>query len=62
MEYAVATDELRRMKKQLGVAGIPHVLVITPDNIVRWQGFPLLGADPLTEETVAKIIAASKSN
>lgn len=60
MEYAVATDMRKTLKRKLGVEGIPHVLIISPDNIVRWQGFPGNGEDPLTEETVAAIIAASK--
>ncbi len=61
VEYHIATDPDKRMKKQLKVSGIPHVLIITPDNVVRWQGFPQSPEDPLTEETLAQIISKSKS-
>lgn len=61
MDYYVGTDTSRAMKDKIGVKGIPHVMIITPDNVVRWQGFPGLGDDPLTEETIAQIIAASKA-
>jgi hypothetical protein len=36
-----------------------HLLVISPDHIVRWQGFPTSGHDPLSEEKIAQIIKAS---
>lgn len=60
VKYPIATDPTKTMKKKIGITGIPHVMVISPDNIVRWQGFPQLGDDSLTEETLAKIIEASK--
>ena len=60
MEYNVAIDTQGRTDKVVGVQGIPHVLVVTPDGIVRWQGFPLDDAEPLTEATLAKIVAVYK--
>jgi len=63
MQYNVAIDASKgSMKHQLGVSGIPHVLIMSPDGIVRWQGFPGSGEDPLTEKTIAQIIEASKSH
>ena len=59
MTYNVATDTTGALKKQLGVSGIPHVLVISPDGVVRWQGFPLDNIDPLTEAKLAQILEAS---
>lgn len=59
--YSVAVDPGKKMKAKIGVTGIPHVMVITPDNIVRWQGFPASDEDPLTEEKLAQIIKASKA-
>jgi thiol-disulfide isomerase/thioredoxin len=41
MEYPSAIDPAKRMDKATNVKGIPHVLVISTDAIVRWQGFPL---------------------
>lgn len=35
---AYAPDQ--RLYRELGVSGIPHVVVISPDGVVRWQGFP----------------------
>jgi cytochrome c biogenesis protein CcmG/thiol:disulfide interchange protein DsbE len=60
MNYSVATDTSGALKAQLGVSGIPHVLVISPDHVVRYQGFPSSDQDPLTEETLSKIIKASE--
>jgi len=48
IEYTVAIDTQARMKKDLEVRGIPHVLVIDPKGIVRWEGFPLLAGYELT--------------
>lgn len=59
-EYAVGLDEERSAKGALGISGIPHVMIYTPDGIVRWQGFPGSDKDPLTEDVVAQIIAAYK--
>ena len=60
MGYIVATDAEKKMSKALGVQGIPHVMVISADGIVRWQGFPPMQEDPLTTEKLAQIIKASK--
>ncbi len=57
IDYAVAIDRKKRMKTQLAVTGIPHVILIDPSGIVRWEGFPLLASDRLTESTVANVIS-----
>jgi cytochrome c biogenesis protein CcmG/thiol:disulfide interchange protein DsbE len=56
MAYAQATDTKKRMSTEVGVKGIPHVLVISTDGIVRWQGFPLSTEEPLTKKIVRQII------
>lgn len=61
MHYDVATDEQRRTGNVVGVKGIPHAMVISKDNIVRWQGFPGLEADPLTTEKMEQIIMANRA-
>lgn len=61
MDYNVGIDTQDRTGKVVGVEGIPHVLVISPDGIVRWQGFPLDETERLTEATIAQIVAASKA-
>jgi cytochrome c biogenesis protein CcmG, thiol:disulfide interchange protein DsbE len=62
MNYSVAIDTQKRMSKALGVHGIPHVMVVSPDGIVRWQGFPGSSEDPLTLEKLEQVIAASKAS
>ena len=61
MPYNVGIDPKMTMLNEIGVKGIPHVLVISADGIVRWQGFPLSGKDPLTEKVLKKIIATSNA-
>lgn len=60
MNYFVGIDEKSQMMNTLGVEGIPHCYVITPDGIVRYQGFPLDEKDPLTADKLKQIIDASK--
>ncbi|MBX3118915.1 MAG: TlpA family protein disulfide reductase [Fimbriimonadaceae bacterium] len=62
MKYHVAIDTQKRTSKELGVQGIPHVMIITPDGIVRWQGFPGEKADKLTEEKLKQIIDTAKAS
>ena len=62
MDYSVSTDAEKTMSKAVGVEGIPHVLVITPDGVVRWQGFPLQDDDKLTKEKLAQIITTFKKS
>ncbi len=57
IEYSSAIDAQARTKKAVGVTGIPHVLILDPNGIVRWEGFPLLDGYELTEKVVEEIIA-----
>ncbi len=61
VSYPMAVDVKQTLLKILGVEGIPHVLVISPDGIVRWQGFPSLSQDSLTTEKLEQIIKAGKA-
>ncbi len=61
VNYTMAVDSKKVLKSKLGIMGIPHVMIISSDGIVRWQGFPGLGSDTLTEEIVATIIATDKA-
>ena len=47
-------------KGAVGVRGIPHVLLVSSDGIVRWQGFPGDPADPLDEKVVATVEGLGK--
>jgi cytochrome c biogenesis protein CcmG/thiol:disulfide interchange protein DsbE len=58
IEYASAIDTQKRMSKTLEITGIPHVIiVIDPKGIVRWEGFPLLSGEELTEKVITDIMA-----
>jgi len=56
IEYFSAIDTRARTKKAVEVEGIPHVLIIDPKGIVRWEGFHLLEGHELTEQVVQKIL------
>ena len=56
IEYYSAIDTQHRMKDELSVRGIPHVIVLEPEGYVVWEGFPLLKGYELTHETVEKIL------
>lgn len=60
IDYDVALAPELEMYKAIGISGIPHCLVISADGIVRWQGFPAMDEDELTEEKLAQIIQESK--
>ena len=57
IDYSVAIDTKGRTKTAVGVTGIPHVMLIDPQGIVRWEGFPFLNGSELTEQVVADILA-----
>ena len=57
IEYFSAIDTKAKMKQQVEVTGIPHVVIIDPAGIVRWEGFPLLEGHELTEKVMEDILA-----
>jgi len=56
IEYFSAIDTRARTKKELGVFGIPHVIIVEPGGSVVWEGFPLLKGYELTDKIIAKMI------
>jgi cytochrome c biogenesis protein CcmG, thiol:disulfide interchange protein DsbE len=56
INYAVAIDTQARMKKSLAVTGIPHVILMDPQGIVRWEGFPFLKGYELSDKVIQDII------
>ena len=56
MRYNVAVDGQKRLETAVKVVGIPQVLVISPDGVVRWQGFPGSDEDKLTTQKLSDII------
>ena len=64
IEYYSAIDTKKVMSKELEITGIPHVILVDPKGIVRWEGFPLWKEDTLKAETIERIIEryGNKSN
>ena len=56
IEYFSAIDTKKRMKNVVQVKGIPHVMIIDPQGIVRWEGFPFLSGHKLTETVVENLL------
>ncbi|HYE03075.1 MAG TPA: TlpA family protein disulfide reductase [Phycisphaerales bacterium] len=52
--YPQAVDQKKVLSNSLQVQGIPHVVVMSTDGVVRWQGNPL---DPKFGAVVQQIIA-----
>ena len=57
IEYSSALDTQARTKKVYAVKGIPHAVLIDPQGVVRWEGFPLLEGHELTPDVVKALIA-----
>ena len=62
IEYYSAIDTKATMKKALGVTGIPHVILIDPQGIVRWEGFPFLEGHKLTADVIKNLIKKYKNS
>jgi hypothetical protein len=60
IEYFSAIDTERRMYNSLEIKGIPHCILIDPNGIVRWEGFPTLTGFELTSEVIKGIIEKYK--
>lgn len=55
-----AIDTQARTKKEFGVFGVPHAVIIEPEGYVIWEGFPLLKGYELTEDIIEKILAVGR--
>ncbi len=56
IDYYNAIDTQARLKKELEVKGIPHCILIDPEGIVRWEGFPTLTDHELTTAVLEDIM------
>lgn len=56
IDYALAIDTQGRTKKEVEVKGIPHVMLIDPSGIVRWEGYPMQEGFELTEKVLQEIL------
>lgn len=56
-DYAQAVDPKANVKEGLEIQGIPHVIVMSSDGVVRWQGNPHPSADLKgLQETVEQLV------
>ena len=60
IEYYNAIDTKKRTKSFLQVKGIPHCILVDPQGIVRWEGFPGLKGHELTAGVIEEIIEKYK--
>ena len=56
MEYYSTLDTNSTLNTAYGIQGIPHVVLIDPEGIVRWEGFPSLTGHELTSKVIKNII------
>ena len=56
VQYYSAVDSHKVMSKQLGIKGVPHVIIINPKGIVVWEGYPLLEGDELTSQVIKDLL------
>ena len=61
INYFEAIDTKGTVKDSLQVKGIPHAILIDPKGIVRWEGFPLLQGNELTEEVIKGLLDKYKN-
>ena len=60
IEYYSAIDTKKTLKNLYEVKGIPHCVLIDPKGIVRWEGYPSLEGEELTEKVISDIISKYK--
>lgn len=56
IEYYSAIDTKKLLKNIYEVRGIPHCVIINPDGIVVWEGWPQQKGYELTEKTISELI------
>lgn len=59
MTYYSAIDTKERLESKYKVKGIPHCVIINPDGIVVWEGWPHLQGHELTSEVIQELIASN---
>ena len=56
IEYYSAYDTKEVLKKQYEVEGIPHLVIVAPNNKIVWEGFPFSSEDKLDLKKVGLIV------
>jgi len=60
IEYYSAIDTKERLELKYEIKGIPHCVLIDPQGIVRWEGYPDLDGFKLTSKVIEDIIKKFK--
>ncbi|ARV14653.1 TlpA family protein disulfide reductase [Polaribacter sp. SA4-12] len=60
IKYYSAIDTKGRTSNELEIKGIPHCIIINPDGIVVWEGWPQLNNQELTSKVIQSLINANK--
>ena len=55
VSYAHLYDDSQKVYNALEVRGIPHVVILSTDGVIRWQGFPL---GPGFEKALEQVVKA----
>lgn len=56
IEFTKAIDTRQLMKNQLKITGIPHGIVMDPDGIVVWEGYPAMSGHELDSTAMRRLI------
>lgn len=56
IDYYSAIDTKGKLQNKLEVQGIPHCILLDPEGIVRWEGYPTLKGHELTETVLTNIM------
>jgi cytochrome c biogenesis protein CcmG/thiol:disulfide interchange protein DsbE len=57
VEYSLAVDTQALTKDEVGVAGLPHLMLMDPKGFVRWEGYPFLPGHEFSNKVLTDIIA-----
>jgi hypothetical protein len=60
IDYYSAVDTASTTSNILEIQGIPHCIIINPEGIVVWEGYPDLEGFELTSEIIKELIDKSK--
>jgi cytochrome c biogenesis protein CcmG/thiol:disulfide interchange protein DsbE len=57
VEYSLAIDTQSRTKTEVGVTGLPHLMLMDPKGFVRWEGYPFLPGHEFSNKVLTDVIA-----
>jgi cytochrome c biogenesis protein CcmG/thiol:disulfide interchange protein DsbE len=57
VQYYLAIDTQARTKTQVGMAGLPYLMLMDPKGFVRWEGYPFEPSHEFNNKVLTDIIA-----